>query len=97
MGLDGDREPQTVWRQRMADGRERHVLVFVRSLLNPAGRHLLLTIADVTDRVLAEIEATRLANHDVLTGLPNRLRFYGALDDVLREELGDRIVVYCLD
>ena len=97
MGPDGDHEPRRVWRQRMADGRERHVLVYVRSLQNPAGRHLLLTVADVTERVLAEVEATRLANHDVLTGLPNRLRFYRALDDALREQTGDRVVVYCLD
>ena len=47
--------------------------------------------------MLAEIEATRLANHDILTGLPNRMRFYKALDDALGLNTREDVVVYCLD
>ena len=47
--------------------------------------------------MLAETEARRLANHDVLTGLPNRMHFYKALDDALAPKAEGRVVVYCLD
>lgn len=94
---DADRETSIVWRQRLADNRERHVLIYVRMLDKGADRQMLLTIADVTDRVLAEAEAQRLANHDVLTGLPNRMHFYKALGDALAPKAEGRVVVYCLD
>ncbi|MCW6512724.1 diguanylate cyclase domain-containing protein [Lichenifustis flavocetrariae] len=93
----GGGEARTVWRQRMADGQERHVLIHVRMLQKHGDCQVLLTVADVTDRVLAEVEATRLANHDVLTGLPNRMQFYRALDDALQPEGRARVAVYCLD
>jgi len=93
--LEGDCEARTVWRQRMEDGRERHVLIYVRLLHEGSERRLLLTIADVSDRVIAETEATRLAHHDVLTGLPNRMQFYKSLDEELKR--GTRPVVHCLD
>ncbi len=95
--LEGDCEARTVWRQQAADGAERYVLIYVRFLYEGPYRRLLLTIADVSDRVLAEAEANRLAHHDVLTGLPNRMRFYKALDDALKAGNGTSVVVYCLD
>ncbi|KAB1083259.1 diguanylate cyclase [Neorhizobium galegae] len=96
--LDGDCEARTVWRQRTAKGREHHVLIYVRLLHEGGDRRLLLTIADVSDRVLAEAEANRLAHHDVLTGLPNRMQFYKALDEALKPQADEGlVVVYCLD
>lgn len=95
--LDGDCEARTVWRQRIADGTERHVLVYVRLLHEGPQRRLLLTIADVSDRILAETEANRLAAHDMLTGLPNRMCFYKALNEALKINDGKGIAVFCLD
>ncbi|EUB99562.1 diguanylate cyclase with PAS/PAC sensor [Rhizobium sp. CF080] len=96
--LDSDCEARTVWRQRTAKGQEHHVLIYVRLLNDGGDRRLLLTIADVSDRVLAEAEANRLAHHDVLTGLPNRMQFYKALDEALKPEADEGfVVVYCLD
>jgi diguanylate cyclase (GGDEF)-like protein/PAS domain S-box-containing protein len=95
--LDGDCEARTVWRQRTVGGTERHVLIYVRLLYEGADRRLLLTIADVSDRIHAEAEANRLAYHDVLTGLPNRMQFYKALDEILNANGGTGVVVYCLD
>jgi diguanylate cyclase (GGDEF)-like protein/PAS domain S-box-containing protein len=96
--LDGDCEARTVWRQRTAKGREHHVLIYVRLLNDGGNRRLLLTVADVSDRVLAEAEANRLAHHDVLTGLPNRMQFYKALDEALKPKADEGVVVvYCLD
>jgi diguanylate cyclase (GGDEF)-like protein/PAS domain S-box-containing protein len=94
--LDYDREAKTVWLQHTAVGTERHVMIYVRLLHDGLDRRLLLTIADVSERVLAEAEANRLAHHDVLTGLPNRMQFYKALDRVLSSRGGD-IAVCCLD
>ncbi len=95
--LEGDCEARTVWRQRIADGSERHVLVYVRLLHEGLERRLLLTIADVSDRILAEAEANRLAAHDMLTGLPNRMCFYKALSEALKTSGGKGIAVFCLD
>lgn len=95
--LENDCEARTVWRQRVADGTERHVLIYVRLLHEGLERRLLLTIADVSDRILAEAEANRLAAHDMLTGLPNRMCFYKALGDVLKTNSGKGVAVFCLD
>jgi PAS domain S-box-containing protein len=69
--LTGVQDPcnaRTVWRQRTADGRQVHVLIYVRLVYEGTSKRLLLTIADVSDRVHAEQEANRLAHHDPLTG-----------------------------
>jgi diguanylate cyclase (GGDEF)-like protein/PAS domain S-box-containing protein len=95
--LKDDCEARTVWRQRVADGTERHVLVYVRMLHEGLERRLLLTVADVSDRILAEAEANRLARHDMLTGLPNRMCFYKSLDEALKVNNGKDIAVFCLD
>ncbi|NTI19852.1 diguanylate cyclase [Agrobacterium rhizogenes] len=95
--LDGDCEARTVWRQHTADGGERHVLIYVRLLHEGAEHRLLLTIADVSDRIFAEAEANRLAYHDVLTGLPNRMQFYKALGENLKSNGGTGVAVFCLD
>jgi diguanylate cyclase (GGDEF)-like protein/PAS domain S-box-containing protein len=95
--LDGDCEARTVWRQRTAEGVERHVLIYVRRLYEGAEHRLLLTIADVSDRIFAEAEANRLAHHDVLTGLPNRMQFYKALGENLKSNNGTGVAVCCLD
>ncbi|MCQ4633980.1 diguanylate cyclase [Shinella sp. CPCC 100929] len=95
--LSKDCDARTVWRQHAADGSERHVLIYVRLLHEGARRRLLLTIADVSDRVAAEAEANRLAHHDVLTGLPNRMQFYKALSAALKSNDGEGVFVLCLD
>lgn len=95
--LKGDCDARTIWRQRMHDGLERHVLIYVRLLHEGPERRLLLTVADVSDRILAETEANRLAHHDILTGLPNRMQFYKALGKALASDQWERVVICCLD
>ncbi|WP_037072035.1 diguanylate cyclase domain-containing protein [Rhizobium sp. CF142] len=95
--LDGDCDARTIWRQTTRDGSERHVLIYVRQLHEGAEHRLLLTAADVSDRILAETEANRLAHHDILTGLPNRMQFYKALEKALASEDREKVIICCLD
>ncbi len=95
--LDDDRDARTIWRQTTRDGSERHVLIYVRELHEGAEHRLLLTVADVSDRVLAEAEANRLAHHDILTGLPNRMQFYKALEKSLASKEREKVIICCLD
>ncbi len=97
--VDDDCEARTVWRHRTADGDERHVLIYVRFLNEGSDRRLLLTIADVSDRVHAEAHATHLAHHDPLTGLPNRMRFRQTLEAALARATlsGEEVAVHYLD
>lgn len=96
--LEGDCEAKTVWRQQAADGKEHHVLIYVRFLYEGSDRRLLLTVADVSERIRAETEANRLASHDVLTGLPNRMQFYKALDAALMTGVSRKVLaIHYLD
>jgi diguanylate cyclase (GGDEF)-like protein/PAS domain S-box-containing protein len=54
---------------------------------------------DITERKLAESELARLALHDPLTDLPNRLLLVTRLDELLsrREVHGDAVVVLFID
>ncbi|RYD78246.1 MAG: sensor domain-containing diguanylate cyclase, partial [Verrucomicrobiaceae bacterium] len=95
--LDDPCHARTIWRQWTADGRQVHVLIYVRLIREGTSTRLLFTIADVSDRICAEQEANRLAHHDPLTGLPNRMQFYKALEDGFKTQNEDELVVYCLD
>lgn len=98
-GLEADCEARTVWRQKTASGGEHHVLIYVRILNEGPSRRLLLTIADVSDRVRAEAHATHLAHHDPLTGLPNRMQFRQRLESALQTAArdGEELAVHYLD
>ena len=53
---------------------------------------------DITDRRRAEARIEYMAHHDVLTQLPNRVRFREDVDRALsRVERGDIVAVLCLD
>ncbi len=56
------------------------------------------THEDITDRRKAEAQIAYLAHHDVLTGLPNRVRFREQMDMALgRLPRGGSFAVLCLD
>jgi len=98
-GLEGDCEARTVWHQKGANGSEHHVLIYVRIINDGPSRRLLLTIADVSDRIRAEAHATHLAHHDPLTGLPNRMQFRQKLESALERAAreGGELAVHYLD
>jgi diguanylate cyclase (GGDEF)-like protein len=51
---------------------------------------------DVTERKAGELELERLANHDTLTGLPNRALFYRRFRAALEKALQDGTSVYLM-
>ncbi len=60
---------------------------------------MVLTYTDVTDRKLAEARIRHLAQHDTLTGLPNRLLMHERLNAAVEhaERTGGTFAVLCLD
>lgn len=96
-GLEDHCKARTVWQQQSSTGKMLHVHIYVRLIYEGDARRLLLTVADVSDRVHAETEANRLAHHDALTGLPNRALFYKRLEEAIAATDGGELVVYCLD
>jgi diguanylate cyclase (GGDEF)-like protein/PAS domain S-box-containing protein len=81
-------------------GRLRYMSISGRPLLSPTGDFLGYRGVgkDVTREVEVQDRITHLANHDLLTGLPNRLRFHervaGAIDAA---QHGRGLAVLCLD
>lgn len=69
------------------DGQMRSVLVKGESERSEDGRLIASfgTIQDITEQQHAQAQLTRLANFDVLTGLPNRNLFYDRLRQALRK------------
>ena len=68
------------WTLRRQDGS--YVPVEISAKVLP-GRRLQAFVRDITSRQHAEEQLSRLARHDVLTGLPNRLLFVENLDKAL--------------
>ena len=63
------------------------------------GEFLLSTQQDITSRVRAEQRATHLANHDSLTGLPNRAAFSDKLIDTIEHAraTGQKMAILSVD
>ena len=57
------------------------------------------TISDVTERTHAEEEIVRIAHHDALTGLPNRLLLHDRIDGAIRSARQNKetFAILCLD
>lgn len=94
------RAEEDSWRIRK-DGRRFWCTGVTGALYDPDGklRGFVTILQDNTDRRLAEQNAFFLANHDVLTGLPNRARFLARLHEALINADRDhtRVAVLLLD
>ena len=73
------------WRVPRSDGREQHMEVSVSLIRDAAARPAGFRgiIHDITERRRSEEAIQRMAYHDPLTGLPNRLLFYDRFSQVL--------------
>jgi diguanylate cyclase (GGDEF)-like protein len=60
---------------------------------------VLVAIVDVTERKQAEARIAYMAQHDALTGLPNRVLFHERLDAAPAQlcHRGGSLAVHCLD
>jgi diguanylate cyclase (GGDEF)-like protein/PAS domain S-box-containing protein len=84
-----------------AEGQPVHVLVTGNPLVGPDGAPEggLLMVADITERKRAEVELSRLALTDTVTGLPNRTLIVDRLNQALvrGERHGHRVAAMFLD
>jgi diguanylate cyclase (GGDEF)-like protein/PAS domain S-box-containing protein len=89
---------QTVqFQMRTDDGRVRWLEAVCRNLTNnPAVGGIVWNGRDVTERRALEDELTRQANHDLLSGLPNRLLLLRHLGDALQHDSGRAAVCLLL-
>jgi diguanylate cyclase (GGDEF)-like protein/PAS domain S-box-containing protein len=83
------------------DGTVRYVHNVGRYLIGPDGHAIAGagSILDVTSRKITELQMTRLANFDALTGLPNRLKVVQRLGEAMEtaRRTDRRVAVGCID
>jgi diguanylate cyclase (GGDEF)-like protein/PAS domain S-box-containing protein len=94
-----DEHTARVWKHVKADGGLIDVAIYSRQLVHDGHCAMLLALMDITERKQAEARLAFLAQHDSLTGLPNRAMMRQHLDDqiALRRRSGQQIAVLCLD
>ena len=92
--------PNTVVRRLAAhDGRVIHARVEHVNVEMPGGEATLTYFIDFSKTVEAQEQLKRIANYDVLTGLPNRAMLRGQLEQALRlaARIGDMVAVLFID
>lgn len=82
-----------------AEGTERPVEVIARPLAWGGTSMRVLAVRDISERKEAAARIAHLANHDSLTGLPNRAVFADRLADSIEAAaaLGEPIAILCID
>jgi diguanylate cyclase (GGDEF)-like protein/PAS domain S-box-containing protein len=90
---------ERTWRHVRADGQEIEVITYARGLEFAGREAVLVAVVDVTERKQAEARIAYMAQHDALTGLPNRVLFHERLDAALAQlrDRGATLAVHCLD
>ncbi|WP_147315401.1 putative bifunctional diguanylate cyclase/phosphodiesterase [Asanoa ferruginea] len=85
------------WTVERPDGECVHLEASVRDLRHePTVDGLVVTLRDVTSHLRMQAELTRLAYHDELTGLANRVLFQARVDEALQQDRTAEAVVAIL-
>jgi diguanylate cyclase (GGDEF)-like protein/PAS domain S-box-containing protein len=94
-----DEHTANVWRHVKADGALIDVAIYSRQLTHDGHPAILLSLMDITERRQAEARLAFMAQHDSLTGLPNRAMLRQHLDDqlALTRRSGQQVAVLCVD
>jgi len=87
------------WKHVKADGALIDVAIYSRLLVFEGQPAMLLALMDITERKRAEARLAFMAQHDGLTGLPNRILLRQRLDELLAHtrRSGDKVAVLFLD
>src|SRR4051794_4660928 len=97
---DDERAVQT-WKHVKSDGSLIDLAIYSRDLDYHGEHAVLLALMDITERKRAEARLSYMAQHDALTGLPNRILLRQRLDEVLthrrRGSEGAAVVLLGLD
>src|SRR6476646_2696689 len=79
----GDERAARTWKHVRADGGLIDLAIYSRQLVYGDRPAVLLALMDTTERKRAEARLTFMAQHDGLTGLPNRNLLRQQMDDIL--------------
>ena len=79
----GDERAARTWKHVRADGTLIDLAIYSRQLVYGDRPAILLALMDTTERKRAEARLTFMAQHDGLTGLPNRNLLRQQMDDIL--------------
>ena len=78
-----DEQAARTWKHVRADGTLIDLAIYSRQLIHGDQPAVLLALMDMTERKRAEARLAFMAQHDVLTGLPNRNLLRQQMDDML--------------
>ena len=79
----GDERAARTWKHVRADGALIDLAIYSRQLVHGDQPAVLLALMDITERKRAESRLAFMAQHDALTGLPNRTLLRQQMDDML--------------
>jgi diguanylate cyclase (GGDEF)-like protein/PAS domain S-box-containing protein len=78
-----DEQTARTWKHVKADGTLIDLAIYSRQLIHGDQPAILLALMDITERKRAEARLAFMAQHDSLTGLPNRNLLRRQMDDIL--------------
>jgi diguanylate cyclase (GGDEF)-like protein/PAS domain S-box-containing protein len=81
--LSSDEQAARTWKHVRADGTLIDLAIYSRHLVYGEKPAVLLALIDITERKRAEARLTFMAQHDSLTGLPNRSLLRQRMDEML--------------
>ena len=80
-----DEQTARTWKHVSADGTLIDLAIYSRQLIYGDQPAVLLALMDITERKRAEARLAFMAQHDGLTGLPNRNLLRQQMDDMLMQ------------
>ncbi|MFB9262771.1 putative bifunctional diguanylate cyclase/phosphodiesterase [Bradyrhizobium erythrophlei] len=93
-----DEQVARTWKHVRADGTLIDLAIYSRQLMHGDQPAMLLALMDITERKRAEARLAFMAQHDGLTGLPNRNLLRQQMDDILlhNRRNSDKVAVLML-
>jgi diguanylate cyclase (GGDEF)-like protein/PAS domain S-box-containing protein len=94
-----DERASRIWKHVKSDGELIDVAIYTRQLVHDERPAMLLALMDMTERKRAEARLAFMAQHDGMTGLPNRNMIRQRADEMLAQSRrsGQKLAILCLD